>query len=181
MGGATVDCAPADMSTWEPPPYVPARAAVQVCTEATIRQYFTDCMEGADCSAFQPGGEHAACGECMTATPVGEAQYGPLVLSGIVRETNLAGCIELMGEEDCPVHLQAQSVCEREACSDNCPVTDAASLTLYQQCQQDARYGVCDSYRQAAVCIAELTHREACTGDSFEDALVATGMVFCGQ
>ncbi len=179
-GGVLPDCEPADMSGWVPPAYVPARAAETVCTEAAIRQYVVDCLNGTDCSPFESGGEYAACGECLTATPVGEAEYGPLVLSGSLRETNVAGCIELLGEGDCAVHMQAKSTCEREACLDNCPVTDTQSLTLYQQCKQEASSGVCDSYRQEAVCISDPAHSQACSGGTFEDGLVAVGTVFCG-
>jgi hypothetical protein len=118
-GGAVVDCEPADMSDWVPPAYVPARAPAQVCTEALIRQYSTDCLNGADCSAFEEGGEHVACGDCLRPTPIDEAEYGPLILSGIVRETNFGGCIELLGEAACAEHQQAKSRCEHDACQDN--------------------------------------------------------------
>ena len=174
------DCEPADMSDWVPPDYVPARAAAVVCTEAIIRQYATDCLNGTNCAPFEAGGEHAACAECLTATAVGESEYGPLILSGSLRETNVAGCIELLGEAACAVSMQAKSACEREACLSNCPVTDSQSLTLYQQCKQEASTGVCDAYRQAAICISDPAHSQACSGGTFEDGLVAVGSVFCG-
>jgi hypothetical protein len=180
-GGAVVDCEPADMSDWVAPAYTPARAPAQVCTEALIRQYSTDCLNGTDCSAFEAGGEHVACGDCLRPTPVEEAEYGPVVLFGTLRETNFAGCIELVGEAACAEHQQAKSRCEHDACHDNCPITDTASLTLYQQCRVEARSGVCDAYREAAVCITDSAHVEACSGDDFEEALVAVGTVFCGS
>jgi hypothetical protein len=179
-GGVLPDCEPADMTDWTPPAYVPARVAQHVCSEAIIRQYVTDCLNGTDCAPFEAGGEHAACAECLTATPVGESEYGPLILSGSLRETNFAGCIELLGEADCAVHLQARSACEREACLNNCPVTDSQSLTLYQQCKQEAGTGVCATYRQEAVCITDPAHSQACSGGTFEDGLAAIGSVFCG-
>ena len=116
----------------------------------------------------------------MRPTPVGEAEYGPLVLSGLLRETNFAGCIELMGEAECAARQQDKSRCEHEACYDNCPVTSDASLQAYRQCVTEARTGVCEAYRAAAVCISDAAHVEACGGDGFEESLVSVGMVFCG-
>jgi len=180
-GGAAVDCAPADMSAWTAPAYVPARAPLDVCTEAVIRQYSTDCLNGGNCAPFEAGAEYEACGDCLRPTPIEEAEYGPLVLSGVLRETNFAGCIELVGESECAAHQQAKSRCEHDACHDNCPITTAASLEAYQQCELEARTGVCDAYREAAVCIVDPTHVEACGGDDFEESFVAVAMVFCGS
>lgn len=179
-GGATVECTPKDMSEWGPPAYVPARAPSAVCTETLIREYSTDCLNGNDCAPFEEGGQYADCGDCLRPSPMDQDEYGPLLLSGIVRETNFAGCIELVGELACAGHQQNKSRCEHEACSENCPVTNTASLELYQQCKTEARSGVCSAYREAAVCIADLAHVEACSGDDFEESLVSVGMVFCG-
>jgi len=178
--GSPIECAPADMSDWTPPPYVPARTTAAGCTEAVIRQYVAECLSGADCAAFETGGQHADCGSCLSPTPIDSSEYGPLVLVGSVRETNFAGCIELMGEAACAEHQQAKSDCTREACAANCPVTDSESLADFQQCREEARTGVCDAYREAAVCITSTDHVDACSGDTFEDAAVSLGLVFCG-
>jgi hypothetical protein len=179
-GGTAADCAPADMSDWVPPAYVPARAPQDVCTEALIRQYSSDCMDTGDCSTFEEGGEHASCGDCLRPTPVGGTEHGPLLLSGVIRETNFAGCIELMGESTCAARQQDKARCEHEACYANCPVTTTDSLASYSECKQQARSGVCATYREAAVCIVDRAHVDACSGDDFEESLVSVGMVFCG-
>ncbi|MBN1611932.1 MAG: hypothetical protein JW940_35200 [Polyangiaceae bacterium] len=179
-GGAAVDCEPAEMNDWAAPAYVPARAPQDLCSEALIRQYSADCLDSADCASFEAGGEYAECGECLRPTPADDAEYGPLILSGILRETNFAGCIELVGEAGCAVHQQHKSRCEHEACYANCPVADTDSLTEYQECKQQARSGVCSAYREAAVCIVDPAHVEACGGDDFEESFVSVGMVFCG-
>ena len=149
-------------------------------TEALIRQYCSDCMDSGDCSMFEPGGQYADCGDCLGPMPFGGAEHGPLLLSGVLRETNLAGCIELLGEAACAAHQQDKARCEHEACYANCPVTGTDSLALYSECKQQARSGVCDAYREAAVCIANPAHVDACSGADFEESLVSIGMVFCG-
>jgi hypothetical protein len=179
-GGTPVDCAPADMSDWVAPAYVPARAPENVCTDALIRRYAADCLSSSDCSAFEAGGDYVACGDCLSPTPVRDAEYGPLLLSGVIRETNFAGCIELLGETECAVHQQDKSRCEDEACATNCPVSDADSLDLYRECKEQARSGVCSAYHEAAVCITDPAHVEACGGADFEESLVSIGRVFCG-
>ena len=150
-----------------------------MCTEELIQQFVTDCVNSGDCADFEAGGQHETCGACMSMSDAGDSEYGPVVVTGLVRETNLAGCIELVGEAACAEHIQARVRCEHQACIDSCPVTDSESFAAYQQCKQEASTGVCASFREAASCVTDPAHAEACTGSGFEEAVVALGLVFC--
>ncbi len=182
-GGTTNrDCAPADMSAWTPPDYVPARQTPGACTTAQLQRFHDDCLMGSDCSAFESGGDDEDCGACMWPSALDASRWGP-VLEVNPRpfyrwENNTAGCHELLraANRDCAEQIQVAQNCAREACLDVCDVTGAA----YSACVVEARTAVCEDYTATATCITSADDLAACSGDTFEQIVLAQGEVFCG-
>jgi len=179
-GGAVEPCAPADVGEWEPPAYVSARADPGACTTAQIQRYYDDCLVDASCADFEAGGDDEECGACLQPTPLGASSWGPILELNprpFYRwESNLAGCIELLGETDCAEKIAAAQACAREACTAGCGVTHPD----YSACVDEARAGVCAEYEAAAVCIVDPEHSAQCSGSGFEGLVLAYGEVFCG-
>ncbi len=177
-------CAPADMTGYTYPAYAPARRLGGSCTEADVQSYITNCYRKGICTEFQGSGAKAACGECIKPTFASEAAYGPLIRFGegnkSLDQTNMAGCIELMGEADCAKKMMVSTLCEYAACADNCPlVPDTVSYNALSGCMVNARSTSCAAAQAAAVCITDSAHVAACTGSGFEGQLLALGRVFC--
>jgi len=173
------------MSGFTPPAYVPARDLGGSCTEAQISDYYTACFTGGNCAAYQTGGAAKACGDCLSASTLGSASYGPLLVYGSstfpVVETNTGGCIELLGEAACGQKIQAAQMCEQSACASNCPVTDQASYNAFTTCKVLARSGTCAPFESAAVCIMDPAHSTACGGIDFQNLFLNMARVFCVQ
>ncbi len=182
-GGASSSesCEPADLTSWEPPPYVPANPAQDVCTSEQVARFHDDCLLGDDCAAFELGGDDAACGGCLWPSGLDENRYGP-VLEANPRpfyrwETNHPGCVELLGEVDCARKIQAAQACAREACVHTC---DSPATPEYTACVDAARSGACQEYEADAVCILSQAVADQCAGGGFETMVSALGAVFCG-
>ncbi len=181
-GAGDEDCAPEDMSQWTPPVYVPARQTQGACSTAQLQRFHDDCLMGTDCSAFESGGADENCGACMWPSALGAATWGP-VLEVNPRpfyrwENNTAGCHELLrtANRNCAEKMQAAQNCARDACVDVCDVSSAA----YNACVIDARTSVCQDFTSAAACITSQADLDACSGDTFEQIVLAQGEVFCG-
>lgn len=183
-GGGPTSCDPVDMSSWTPPAYVPARHAA-VCTTDEIASYYAQCLFGADCSAFEPGGPSSACGACLEPSTLSDARYGPVLYAqpppAYVYESNGGGCIELRGDSACGAKIQAADACARAACTDACTANGSLAYAAYQTCTQTARSTVCADYQAAAVCIMNGSDAAACSGaGGFESLFVALAKEFCG-
>lgn len=173
-------CEPADMSDWTPPAYVPARPAQSVCTSGEISDYFSGNCHFGGCVEYEPGGALQACGECLGASDLDDAAYGPVieVTVGVTTssETNSAGCIELAGQAECAANFQALDACMREACLRTCSPSNTAEYELYRTCKTAARTGPCADYDASAACLLPATS-EACGGT---DVFAQVANVFCG-
>ncbi len=179
-GGAVEPCEPAALEDWEPPDYVAARADPGACTTAQIQRYYDDCLVDVSCADFEAGGDDEECGACLEPTALDAASWGPILELNprpFYRwESNLAGCIELLGEADCAENIAAAQACAREVCTAGCGVTHPD----YSACIDEARAGECAEYEAAAVCITDPEHVEQCSGSGFEGLVLAYGEVFCG-
>ncbi|HEY5955073.1 MAG TPA: hypothetical protein VIV60_00920 [Polyangiaceae bacterium] len=179
------DCAPADMTGHSYPPYKPARRLFATCTQADVEDYYANCYVSGACTDFAPGGSRARCGECLATTNVDADSYGPLIRMGTAAspldETNMAGCIELMGEADCAPKMMVAALCEYSSCASNCTVTDAASYQTLMSCMLDARSTSCSAAERAAVCISNSAHVAACSATGFQAQFIAIAKVFCVQ
>jgi len=166
------------------PSYIPARSMPGSCTGQAISQYYADCYQGGDCSAFNQGGALELCGTCLAPTQLNAATYGPLLKLGegslYILETNVAGCEELMGEGDCAPKMQVDFLCEIGACSHNCPLVDSSSYELLFSCLDAAATGTCSGKRAAVACLKSSSNAAACSGSGFQNQFMAVARVFCG-
>lgn len=172
------------MTGYKYPSYVPARQLKHSCTEQAIRQYYTDCYVGGDCSAFGISGAEAQCGACLTPTELSATSYGPLLRIGnpnaYFYQTNTAGCEELLGETACAPKMQVEFLCEYLACADSCPLNPGSGYydALYR-CMQSAQTSQCSQEKTAATCLTSAANVTACGGNSFEEQFIAIAKVFC--
>jgi hypothetical protein len=166
FGGGDVDsCVPGSLATYRPPAYTPASGAGQgLCVASAqgdpIAQFYTECL-GPDatidgCDAFTAANQ--ACVNCIL-TPETASKYGPILDHGGFVTANVAGCVELAGEEQadaselaCAKSVQALAGCELAACEANCAVHDAATLAEYDACASTVEAAGCLTYANAAAC-----------------------------
>jgi hypothetical protein len=178
-------CAPADMTNFAYPPYKPARRASASCTEAELEQYYAECYATGACTTFQPGGASATCGECLKPSAPEDAAYGPMLRLGPANApmniTNIAGCIELLGEADCAKPMMVAALCEYYACADNCPNATAQEYQAEMDCMAQARTTTCSAVGNQAVCINDPAHAATCSGNGFANQFKAIARVFCVQ
>jgi hypothetical protein len=172
------------MTGFSYPSYHAAKHVANACTDAELEAYYSDCYLGGNCNAFKSGGASATCGVCLLPVGLDNDQYGPLLKLGsdtaYLSATNLAGCIELVGEPDCAKKLQIQQLCEYYACESGCnAITDQASYEAIVQCMRDARSGVCKAAADAAVCITSSEHLAACSGSAQKTQFMTVATVFC--
>jgi hypothetical protein len=136
------------------PPVTPNPTA---CTATQASTYFDDCWGTSSsstlCNAFTGSSANTACAACLSTASTASA-YGVIVVYTGIGYDNQAGCVAVeMGDlssTGCGAKIQAVTQCENLACLTNCPVTDQASLTLFQQCAAAADMGVCSQYATAA-------------------------------
>lgn len=193
---AITSCVPADVSTFQPPTYVPASGASQgKCTPAQITTFYDDCLAPnstqTTCAPFNGATatpENKACYVCIITRDT-DTKYGPVVEHKGVVSVNIPGCMELRDGSAglvCAKAYQAADGCSRAACAANCPVIDDASFQLYLACVQQASANGCKSYQQGAACAASksdsgTTGAGICfRGQSFHDLYDSVVPIFCG-
>jgi hypothetical protein len=197
-GGDAGSCEPGSLATFRPATYRPASGMGQgLCVADAqgdpIAGFYEACL-GSDatvdgCNAFTQMNE--ACVGCIL-TPETAAKYGPILNHGGFVTANVAGCLELAGDEQtdaseselpCAKTVQALAGCELAACEANCAVHDSASLAGYDACAANAETGGCEMYATAAACADSEADagplNAACLGDfmTFYNVVVP---VFCG-
>lgn len=189
-GGSTLangssECAPKDMAGHIYPAYKPARRFIASCTETDVQGYYSECYVKGNCAEFKAGGSKSRCGECLAPTTLDAAAYGPILRLGTAAspmdETNMAGCIELMGEGECAKRLMVAALCEYDSCAESCPANDAATVQSLMSCMMSARSSTCTAAESAAVCITDSAHVAACSASGFEGQFLAIARVFCVQ
>ncbi len=195
-GGDANSCQPGSLATYRPAKYTPASGAGQgLCIPGAqgdpIASFYQACL-GPDatidaCNVFTQMNE--ACVACIL-TPETAPKYGPILDHGGFVTPNIAGCLELAGDEQpdaselsCAKTVQALAGCELAACEANCAVHDAASLAEYDTCATSVETAGCQMYANAAACADSETEASAlgaaCVGDfaTFYQVVVP---VFCG-
>jgi hypothetical protein len=164
------------------PSYHPARRVGSACTDAELETYFADCYSSGNCSAFRTGGASEGCGTCLLPTSLDGASYGPLLKLGTdtayLSSTNLAGCIELVGEPECAAKIQVAQLCEYHAC-EHCGPSDSGNYREQIACMTDARSGVCAPEQTKAICIQSSAHVAACSGASSKMQFMTVAKIFC--
>jgi hypothetical protein len=186
-------CQPADVSTFQPPTYAPASGEYQgLCTPAQITAIYTSCLGSnatqAGCNLLIGMGASAAdlaCSQCVFSEDT-DPTHGPIIDRGSTVAINLPGCVQLLDPNGvaCAKALQAADRCEVDACSANCPVSDAASLALYDGCIETAAAGGCKTFEMATGCAdneADGGPAGACfAGTSFLEQYDSIVALFCG-
>ena len=195
-GSDANSCQPGSLATYRPAAYHPASGAGQgLCIPGAqgdpIASFYQACL-GPDatidaCNVFTQMNE--ACVACIL-SPETAAKYGPILDHGGFVTPNIAGCLQLAGEEQpdaselsCAKTVQAFAGCELAACEANCAVHDAASLAEYDACATSVATAGCQMYANAAACADAETEASAlgaaCVGDfaTFYQVVVP---VFCG-
>jgi hypothetical protein len=195
-GGDADSCQPGSVATYRPAKYVPASGAGQgLCVPTAagdpITGFYQACLAPAatvdGCNAFTDMNQ--ACVACIL-TPETASAYGPILNHGAFVTANVAGCLELAGDEQadaselpCAKNVQALAGCELAACEANCAVHDAASLTEYDSCADDVESSGCEPYAAAAACAdpeAEASALGAACLSDFATFYQIVVPVFCG-
>lgn len=195
-GGDADSCEPGSLATYRPAAYHPASGSGQgLCVPGAqgdpVASFYQACL-GPDatvdgCNAFTQMNE--ACVACIL-TPETSAKYGPILDHGGFVTANVAGCLELAGDEQadaselsCAKTVQALAGCELAACEANCAVHDAATLAEYDTCATTVEAAGCQMYATAAACADSEAEASAlgaaCLGD-FETFYQFVVPVFCG-
>jgi hypothetical protein len=186
-------CQPADVSTFQPPTYAPASGVHQgLCTQTQIDSIYQACLGSnatqAGCDMLIGTGASAsdlACSACVFSQD-SDTTHGPIIDRGSTVAINLPGCVELLDPNGlaCAKSLQAADRCEVDACSANCPVSDAASLSLYDGCIDTAAEGGCKTFEMATGCADDEQDggpAAACfAGTTFLEQYDAIVALFCG-
>jgi hypothetical protein len=112
---------------------------------------------------------------------VDASEYGPVLSLSFGSlthyEINSSGCVEIAGQPDCAVAVQARDACVREACLAGCRPTSAAQYGAFTTCTTQARTTVCASYNTAAACLTSATAATCYAADAW----VAIGTAYCAQ
>ena len=157
---ASAGCAPGDVSGFQPQWHHSAPFFQGACTREEITAYVEECVMQNDVSCkkgLEAGTVSQACTACIL-TPDDADRYGPLIVHRSWVELNVPGCLaNAMNDPTgvkCGASVQAVSSCEYQACSANCPVTSAQTLSAFSACAQSADTGQCATfYQYAAACI----------------------------
>lgn len=189
-------CQPGSLATYHPDAYHPASGRWQgKCVPDAqgdpVAAFYTACLS-ADatvdgCNLFRQ--QNADCVACIL-TGETAAKYGPILNHGGFVTANVAGCLELAGDQQpdaselpCAKAVQALAGCELAACEANCAVHDAASLAQYDACATSAEGAGCQTYATAATCAEPEQEASAlgaaCLGD-FQTFYQVVVPLFCG-
>jgi hypothetical protein len=181
---------PADISSWTPPAYVPAKNSPGACAPGDVAAYDAACVNTTTkstsaCDSFKSA--NATCVACLVSQQ-GDSSWGPIVQWPGIINLNLGGCLELAaGDATCAKAVETAAACPHAACDAVCPVTsgDATSFANWQQCEQVAVADACGLYEQAANCMvtdpaAISSVCQPTQSDTFDSLLLRIAPVFCG-
>jgi len=183
---------PADISSWTPPAYVPAKSSPGACAPGDVAAYDAACLaQGSSsqtaCQAFEMA--HATCSACILSKST-DSTWGPLISWGGVVNVNLGGCIELVTPSDtsCAKAQEVAMTCPHVACDMVCPVTSGnqASFTQWQACTQTADADACGTFVNAAACLGTddgstgTLCDPATSAGTFDSLFLQIAPLFCG-
>jgi len=179
---------PPDVSSFVPPPYVPAAVHRGSCSTQQIADYDAACLNSTTstpvkCSAFQVA--NAACSSCLL-TQDSASGWGALINHqnlGFL-DVNVAGCMEIEGNVPCAVLEEALAACEAAACDFSiCPNPWEGQLGP-GQCYQAAATSGCKKY---AVSLAACSNDDGgpittkcLAGVDFDSKFLDIAPLFCG-
>jgi hypothetical protein len=183
-------CAPGDVQTFLPGPYVPASKQEGACAPELLGPLYDDCFGPqktvSACLTFQKNPSYSACYACVV-TPSTASSYGPIIdYDQEFLTPNVAGCIELAahGTLTCAMPVQALGECELAACEANCPVSDASSFLALEACTAQAEAAGCQAYSEAVSCFTtelDAGPLSVCDASDFQAFFEQVVPLFCGQ
>ncbi len=195
---AALTCAPADVSAFTPPAFVPVKRVVGACSSSDITAFTTACLDQAhtkaQCDAYKMA--HAACAGCLetSSTAAGwgagvfHASKAPGSTLGVIY-ANVGGCFEILGGADgldCSKKSQIAEACEEAACDASCQITDDASFQLYEACVTQAAMNGCSAQATArGACFQALSGVDGgasicTTGADFQTSFDIIAPIVCG-
>jgi hypothetical protein len=143
-GGST--CAPAPLTNYTIPAYVPPAPGPGACNNEQIAAYYRACWDGtnpnrqSDCAAFKDADAgNTACLTCMESKS-SDSAWGAIVIANNLGVPNIATCIAVAdpSQLDCAHKVEGEVQCQWAACNSNCPVTDQASADAWNTCVDQA-------------------------------------------
>jgi hypothetical protein len=164
---------------------------LNACTDVQIADLFAKCFDKAtsnkaNCTAWLNNAANKVCSACLY-TPETAKALGVLVAHTGYTSINVPGCEAIvLGDATptgCAAKDQAQSACLSTACAANCPVSDAASLTEFNNCQNQAAKNQCKTYTAARCDLSDAGNGlSVCSGPyaDFPAYYAGVAPVFCG-
>lgn len=145
---------PADVSNFMPGTYHDPVTPANVCSNADVSQYYTDCFAMYDqmkCDGFIKNS--ATCASCLETLNDKNATWGAVVDRTFYHfYLNLSGCVKLMGDVPCEKAIQDEWQCEEAACMTQCWTMSSmmqADITNLTTCFGNAAKGGCKKYADA--------------------------------
>jgi hypothetical protein len=116
-----------------------------------------------------------------------DPQWGPLVFSPGVVQSNEAGCIALLdpGAVECAKNLEAESECAHAACDGVCSASSDVGFAQAIQCTSSANACGCKSWFRAADCVKGIATgggpaSQCLVAQTFQDSYDFVAQLFCG-
>ncbi len=178
-------CAPASPAGWSPTWVPPTGASQGACVPQDIADLYAACFGSdatdATCSSYESGSP--TCASCVFSAST-DPGWGAIVVFGDTIAVNQPGCLDLVdpSEATCAGSAESETECEHALCDSSCPVSDAPSLAVWQQCAAQADRTVCGGYGGTCLdtALAVDGGGAACGGADFPTAFANVATVFCG-
>ncbi len=145
---------PGDVSAYTPPAFHPPLPQQDVCPDADIATYFTDCVDmynQAKCTTFTTA--HPTCATCLETLDIKDASWGASFDRGPYIFLNISGCVKHRGDAACAAAIQALDFCEDAACLADCWTNSGmmqADADALDKCWTAADAKGCKKYTDAA-------------------------------
>lgn len=173
-------CEPRLPGGWAPQWTPPRRPEPTACTAQQIDLEYATCespnASPERCAQFRNDPANRACEACIFSNE-GDAEFGPIVLTGKTWKTNTPGCIALtdgdMTSSGCGAKVQAASACYDAACA-GCEPFDA-----FLKCRQRAVNTACRQSYLDSVCIARPEYAHCTQYVTNEEYFRSAANLFC--
>ncbi len=149
------ECAPGDLTAFEPTRRAPVGLAQGACTDRQIDELVSACFSGGSgCTGFRTNPANADCYSCAVAHPDslhwnGIVDFDDLGFVQALPSQCIAAFEGSAGATSCGTKLTSLFQCQLEACAANCPIraaTGAEDMVAFDMCLSDARANGCLTY-----------------------------------
>jgi hypothetical protein len=178
-------CAPSSAAGWSPAWVPPTGASQGLCAPQDLADLYAACFgaQATDdsCSSYESSSPD--CASCVLSAST-DPSWGAIVVFADTTVVNEPGCLDLVdpGEAACAQAAESQTECEHALCDSSCPVSDAPSLAVWQECAAEADQGTCGAYDGTCfdAALAADGGGALCGGADFATAFANVATVFCG-